>query len=290
MKVILSKYAGFCGGVKRAYEIVEKLSKDSQTKKPIVVLGLLVHNADVVKRIEGMGVQKIDFSGNVEDIEDKIDEKIGTLVVTAHGIGPEIFEIARKKGVDIVDTTCPKVIKVQRLSQVFLNRGDQIVIIGEKKHKEVQGIYGWSQKKASIVENENDVENLNLDENRNIMVVSQTTQIRDWVNKISKAVCKKYSKSQVYETVCDTTKDRQSEVAEVAKNNDIVFVIGSPESSNSNRLYEIAKEINSNTHFIERVGDINEKWLQGKNTAAVTAGASSPDWIIDEVIEFLKNF
>ncbi|MDH4330167.1 MAG: 4-hydroxy-3-methylbut-2-enyl diphosphate reductase [Candidatus Moranbacteria bacterium] len=290
MKVTLSEYAGFCDGVKRAYDIVEKISKDSDVKKPVVVLGSLVHNTDVVNRIKKIGIGKIDFDGDIEKIKKEIDDNIGTLVVTAHGIGPEIFDIAKEKGIDVVDTTCPKVIKVQRLAQVFLKRGYQIVIIGEKKHKEVQGIHGWSNKKAFIVEGKDEVDELKLDENEKIVVISQTTQNKDWVDEIAAAICKKYPKAKMYNTVCDTTKNRQSEVVDIARNNDVVFVIGSPESSNSNRLYEIAKAENPNTHFVERINDINESWIEGKNSAGVTAGASSPNWVINEIVEYLKKY
>ncbi len=148
MKITLSKYAGFCDGVDRAYNIVKKMAQDSRVKKPIIVLGSLVHNDDVVQNIEKLGVKKIDFKGKIDEIIDKIDDKIGTLIVTAHGIGPKIFEIAKQKGVDIVDTTCPKVIKAQRLAETFWKRSRQIIIIGKKKHKETMGIFRWTRKQA----------------------------------------------------------------------------------------------------------------------------------------------
>jgi 4-hydroxy-3-methylbut-2-enyl diphosphate reductase len=289
MKVTLSEYAGFCDGVRRAYDIVEKILKDKNTKRPVAVLGSLVHNSDVVRRIEELGAQKIDFDGNIEDVENRINDDVKTLVVTAHGIGPEIFEIAKRKGIEVVDTTCPKVIKVQRLAQVFLNRGDQVVIIGEKNHKEVQGIYRWAQKKAVIVDSVDDVKNLDLNKNKKISVVSQTTQNKDWIKKIADAISDRYPNAEIHETVCATTKDRQSEVTLLAQENEAVFVIGSPDSSNSNRLYEIAKKENPNTYFIERVSDIKKEWLIGKRSVGVTAGASSPDWVILEIVEFLKN-
>lgn len=148
MKITLSQYAGFCEGVERAYDIVEKIAKDPEVKKPIFVLGSLVHNEDVVERIEKMGVKKVDMTGTLEDFFIKIKDEVGTLVITAHGTGPEIYELAKKYKVDLVDTTCPRVIKVQRLAKAFFDRNAQIVIIGEKNHKEVKGIYEWAQKKA----------------------------------------------------------------------------------------------------------------------------------------------
>lgn len=289
MKVTLSKYAGFCDGVERAYEIVKEIAKKPEIKRPIFVLGSLVHNKDVVDSIEKMGIKKIEFDGRVEEIAKKIDNKIGTLVITAHGIGPRIFEIAKKKGVDIVDTTCPKVIKVQRLAQVFFGRDHQVVIIGESKHKEVQGIHRWARKKSVIVSSDDDIDNLKLDSARPITVISQTTQNRDWVEEIAKKIKKKYPQADILDTVCSTTRNRQAEAKELAKNNDLVLVIGSPTSSNSNRLWEIAKEINEKTYFIERLEDVKREWLENCRRIGITAGASSPRWVIKDVVDYLEK-
>jgi len=286
----LSKYAGFCDGVAGAYEKVKEIAGNSKIKKPIFVLGSLVHNNDVMKRVEEMGVKKIEFAGSISEVSDKITEKIGTLVITAHGIGPKIFEIAREKGIDVVDTTCPKVMKAQRLAKVFLDRGYRIIIIGEKKHKEVQGIFRWAKKRAEIVSNFGDIENLKLDTNKKIAVVSQTTQNKDFVDEMVIEIKKKYPRAEILDTVCLTTKNRQEEVAQIARDSEAVLVIGSKESSNSNRLWEIAKKINDKTYFIERLTDIKEEWLNGIRNIGITAGASSPRWVIQEVVEYLENY
>lgn len=290
MNVVLSKYAGFCDGVAGAYEKVKEIANNPKVKKPIFVLGSLVHNNDVIENIEKMGVRKIDFDGSISGVAEKLDDKIGTLVITAHGIGPEIFKIAREKGIDVIDTTCPKVIKAQRLAKVFFDRSYQVVIIGEKKHKEVQGIYRWAGKKAEIVSNYEDIENLNITEGKKIAVVSQTTQNKDLVDKISDEIKRKYPRAEILDTVCMTTKNRQEEVAQIAKESEIVLVIGSKESSNSNRLWEIAKKINDRTYFIERLTDIKDEWLNGIRSIGITAGASSPQWVIKEVVNYLEDF
>lgn len=286
----MSKYAGFCDGVAGAYEKVKEIAGNSKIKKPIFVLGSLVHNNDVMKRVEEMGVKKIEFAGSISEVSDKITEKIGTLVITAHGIGPKIFEIAREKGIDVVDTTCPKVMKAQRLAKVFLDRGYRIIIIGERKHKEVQGIFRWAKKRAEIVSNFGDIENLKLDTNKKIAVVSQTTQNKDFVDEMVIEIKKKYPRAEILDTVCLTTKNRQEEVAQIARDSEAVLVIGSKESSNSNRLWEIAKKINDKTYFIERLTDIKEEWLNGIRNIGITAGASSPRWVIQEVVEYLENY
>lgn len=290
MNVTLSKYAGFCDGVAGAYEKVKEIVKNPKVKKPIFVLGSLVHNNDVIENIEKMGVKKIDFNGSIGDVKDKLNNKIGTLVITAHGIGPKIFEVAREKGIEVVDTTCPKVIKAQRLAKVFFDRNYQIIIIGEKKHKEVQGIYRWSQKRAEVVSSLEDVKILNLDQAKKIAVISQTTQNKDFVDDMVAKIKERYSHAEILDTVCLTTKNRQEEAAKIAKTNELVLVIGSKESSNSNRLWEIAKSINNKTYFIERLTDIKEEWLNGIDSIGITAGASSPKWVIGEVVEYLENF
>ncbi|KKP68793.1 MAG: 4-hydroxy-3-methylbut-2-enyl diphosphate reductase [Candidatus Moranbacteria bacterium GW2011_GWE1_35_17] len=289
MKVTLSKYAGFCDGVNRAYEKVREIALDPRVKKPIFVLGSLVHNNDVIKKIEKLGVKKIDFNGSISEVVDKLNGEIGTLVITAHGIGPKIFEIAKEKGINVVDTTCPKVIKAQRLAKIFFGRGYQLVIVGEEKHKEVQGIYRWADKKAQIISSVEDVENLDIKDNQKIAVVSQTTQNKDFVDRVTEKIIARYPEAEILDTVCLTTKNRQEEVAQLARENDLVFVVGSAESSNSNRLWEIAKNINNNTHFIERLADIKEEWLENIECVGITGGASSPQWVIKDVVKYLER-
>ncbi len=290
MKITLSKYAGFCDGVDRAYNIVKKMAQDSRVKKPIIVLGSLVHNDDVVQNIEKLGVKKIDFKGKIDEIIDKIDDKIGTLIVTAHGIGPKIFEIAKQKGVDIVDTTCPKVIKAQRLAETFWKRSRQIIIIGKKKHKETMGIFRWTRKQAVIVENEDDIRNLDFANDIQLTIISQTTQNKDRVDKMVELILAKYPTAEILDTVCETTKNRQQEAKDLAEENDVVLVIGSPDSSNSTELWNIAKAVNSKSYFIERVDDIKKRWLENCRSVGITAGASSPQWVIAEVQEYLTKF
>jgi len=288
MKVVLSQYAGFCDGVAGAYEKVKEIAGNPETRKPIFVLGSLVHNNDVMGRVEEMGIKKIDFAGSIGEVADKITDKIGTLVITAHGIGPRIFKIAKERGIDVVDTTCPKVMKAQRLAKVFSDRGYQIIIIGEKKHKEVQGILRWANKNAQVVSSREDIEELNLDADKRIAVVSQTTQNKDLVDELAGFILKKYPEAEILDTVCMTTKNRQEEIRKIARENDAVFVIGAKESSNSNRLFEIAKSINDKSYFIERLTDIKKEWLNGVRSVGVTAGASSPQWVIDEVVEYFR--
>ena len=290
MEIILSKYAGFCEGVARAYEIVEKIARDSKTKRPVFVLGSLVHNDDVVKKIEEMGVEKINVDENLMNFLNSAKGKIGTLIITAHGIGPEIYKFAKDNNINLADTTCPKVIKVQRLAESFSRRGYQLVIIGEKKHKEVKGIFEWADKKAFIVENTEDLQKLILDSAKKVAVVSQTTQDREFFDQSAKYIQEKYPQAEIIDSICMTTHDRQVEVKELAKENDIVVVIGSPKSANSKRLYEIAQRINLKTYFIERADDLQSDWFAGCEKVAITAGASTPNILINQVKEKINHY
>lgn len=285
MKITLSKYAGFCEGVERAYNIVEKIAKDPKVKRPIFVLGSLVHNDDVVKKIEKMGIKKLSVDSDLMDFLDSAKRKIGTLIITAHGVGPKIYEFAKKNKINLIDTTCPKVIKVQRLAKIFSKKGYQLVIIGEKNHKEIKGIYEWAEEKAFIVENFKDLLALSLDSKKNIAIISQTTQNREFFDKSAKYIAKKYPQAEIIDSICMTTHHRQAEVKNLAQKNDVVIVIGSPKSANSKRLWEIAKRINTKTYFIQRESDLKKQWFTGCKKVAITAGASTPDILINQVNE-----
>lgn len=284
MDINLSQYAGFCDGVKRAYDMVMDIDMAS-VKKPVFVLGSLVHNEDVIKKIAEKGIDRI----SREDFFSAGPEKIGTIIINAHGAGPDIFAHARKIGTEIVDTTCPRVIKVQKLAQIYAKRGYRIIIVGDRDHKEVKGIDEWGDGNAFIISSEEDVEKISFGENENIAVLSQTTQNEDFYKKTAEAIKKRYSNANVSFTTCHTTHARQGEIKDLARDNDVVIVIGSGQSANSKRLWEISSAINPKSYFIERASEIEKEWFAGCEKAGVTAGASTPSWIIEEVMESLQK-
>lgn len=290
MEITLSVYAGFCEGVQRAYDIVEKITKDPKIKRPIFVLGSLVHNDDVVEKIEKMGVKKVHVDGPLKDFFEKIKDEVGTLVITAHGIGPQIYDLAKEYGIDLVDTTCPRVIKVQRLAKAFFDRDTQIVIIGEKNHKEVKGIYEWANKKAIFIETDEDLCGFDVNASKKIAIISQTTQDQEFVDRAAMEISKKYPHAEVIDSICLTTHHRQTEIKELASKNEVVIVIGSQESANSKRLWEIAQRANPLSYFVQRADELEKSWFLGCKKVAVTAGASTPSWIIDEVLDSIKSF
>ncbi len=284
MKIHLSQFAGFCDGVRRAYEMIMALDI-SKAKKPIYILGSLAHNADVVREINKKGIFKIDL----EDFLQSKKGEIGTIIITAHGSGPEIFEIAKEKNIKVIDTTCPKVIKVQRLAKVFSDRNYSIILVGDKGHKEVEGINAWGKGKSRIVSSEADLEKLDFSKDKKIVILSQTTQSEEFFEKAGNFVKNKFPKAEIISTICHTTHDRQQEVSKFAKNNDVVIVIGSRESANSTRLFEIAKEKNSKTYFIENAIQLKNQWFFEMEKVLVTAGASTPSWVIEDVVDKLKE-
>ncbi len=290
MKITLSKYAGFCEGVKRAYETIISAVEDPKVKKPIYVLGSLVHNADVVKSLEDLGVRKIKMDRNLFKNLRNIKKNIGTLVITAHGMGPSIYEFCKREKIDLIDTTCPRVVKVQRLAKNFSDKLHKLIIIGDKHHKETQGISEWSGNTARVVEKIGDLKKMKLPSAKKITVLFQTTQNLDFAEIISAFMGNFCPNAKIMNTICLATHHRQNEVKKIAKVNEAVVVIGSPDSANSRRLWEIAKKINPQSYFVENFRQIEKEWLENINRIGIAAGASTPEWVISDVVAYLKNF
>lgn len=284
MEINLSKYAGFCDGVKRAYDMVDSFDLE-KAKKPVFILGSLVHNEEVNKKVEEKGIKKI----GREQLFNAKPREIGTLIITAHGSGPDVYEIAGVKGIRIFDTTCPKVIRVQRLAKAYAKRGYKIVIVGDKGHKEVRGINEWGDGNALIISEEKDLKSINYKIDDKIAVLAQTTQNEDFFLCAGEGIRDKYPNAEIINTTCPATHERQEEVKNIAKKNDAVVIIGSFESANSKRLFEISKSINPLSYFIEKAADLKREWFSGISKTGVAAGASSPRWIIEDVISNLEK-
>ena len=284
MKITLSQYAGFCDGVRRAYEMVGHLDM-TRAKKPVCILGTLVHNPNVNEKIEAKGIKKIDR----EEFFTAKSGEIGTIIITAHGTGPDVYAQAEKIGAEILDATCPKVIKVQRLAQVYKKRNYQVVIVGDRGHKEVRGIDDWGGGKSVIVSDEADLQKINLNPEDKIAVLAQTTQNEEFFRATGEYLKKKYPAAEILATTCRTTHERQEEIKKLAQSHDAVVVIGSATSANSGRLFEIASRINPKSYFIENAAGLENIKFDAGGSVAVTAGASTPGWIIEEVMERLAD-
>ncbi len=275
MEVIRAKVCGFCFGVRRAIDLAEKAVEENVQVR---TLGSLVHNPQEVSRLKSVGIASVK---SVDDV------KNGIAIVRAHGARPEIFDELKNKGIKIIDATCPVVAKSQSIAQHLENSGYDIVIIGHHNHPEVQGILGYLKKPAKVISSVADV--MELPANISPGVIAQTTVNENEFHAITSAIKEKFQKYCIENTVCRATRDRQEAAREMAKLVDAVFVIGGRESSNTNRLAEVCREICHNTYLIETADEINIESILGMKKIGITAGASTPEWLIDEVTEYLKK-
>ena len=279
-EVKVAKSAGFCFGVKRAVEMV--YSEAAKGKK-VYTLGPIIHNEQVVNDLEKKGVNVIN---SVNDIKD--GENI-TVIIRSHGISEDIYNQLKAKKVNIVDATCPFVAKIHRIVQEKYKEGNQIVIIGNENHPEVEGINGWCENNAYIIESTSEAEKLSLDYEKKVCIVAQTTfnykKFKDIVDILSK---KSYD-INVMNTICNATEERQTEAGTIARQSDAMLVIGGKHSSNTQKLYEICKSKCSDTYFIQTLDDLDLKKLQSFRSVGITAGASTPNNIIKEVQTYVRH-
>jgi 4-hydroxy-3-methylbut-2-enyl diphosphate reductase len=287
MNVIKISPRGYCYGVVDAMVIARNAALDKSLPRPIYILGMIVHNKHVTDAFAEEGIITLDGNNRKEIIE-KVNQ--GTVIFTAHGISPEVRELARKRGLVAIDATCPDVTKTHDLIREKAGEGYQIIYIGKKGHPEPEGAVGVAPGLVHLVSNTNDVDQLNIDSNK-IIVTNQTTMSQWDVADIMNRVQEKYPQVESYNEICLATQIRQEAVAEQAKEADVLIVVGDPKSNNSNRLAQVSEEIAGTKAY--RIADISElelDWIKNATTVAVTAGASTPTPITKEVITFLEQF
>ncbi len=276
-KINVAKNSGFCFGVRMA---VDKAIEESDKSEHVVMLGDIVHNEHVVKKIDNAGVQVVDnLSG----------KNPGTLLLRAHGTVPEVYDEAREKGYTIVDATCPLVLEIHEFARNLERDGYKVVIIGDHPHDEVIGIAG-QVKNPIIISKPEEVEEKIPSRVRKIGVVVQSTQNIENAQKIVQTLMTLGRELKYFDTICKPTKLYQAEIRTMPKENDVMVIVGSFTSANTKRLAEISQSLNSRSYQVECSDDIQEEWLEDAESVGVTAGASTPDWIIDEVVERLKSF
>jgi len=275
-KITIAKTAGFCFGVKRAYDLTCVNSKDCDN---VFILGKLVHNNDVCLDLKKRGIKEKKSIAQIKD---------GTVIFTAHGVGPGLYEKAVQNGIKVIDTTCPKVIKAQRLAKAYAEKGCQVLIFGDKNHKEVKSIQEWTKNTAKVISSAEELKKINPDKKKKYVLVSQTTQNVQEFKEIVAWLKKNIKNFEYFNTICPSTDERQSEVRVLAAKNDLVIVIGGPDSANSRRLFEISRELNPKTYFVENAKQLKKNWFGGIKKVAISAGASTPSWIIDEVVSKIK--
>ena len=275
MKVIKAKTAGFCFGVKRAVDTVYE--QVDTCIGPIYTYGPIIHNEEVVKDMESKGVVVLRTEKELDDISG------GTVIIRSHGVEKRIYDKLEAKGIRIVDATCPFVKKIHNIVQKESAAGKYILIIGSPDHPEVIGIRGWSGEHAAVVQNADDIENIDFSKNRKICVVSQTTFNYNKFKDLVEIIKKKSYDVSVLNTICNATKERQTEAKSIAESVDAMIVIGDKHSSNTQKLFEICHRACNNTYYIQTLDDLDLNQLGSVETVGITAGASTPNNIIEEV-------
>lgn len=273
--VKVAKTAGFCFGVKRA---VEKVYEQVETgKKNVYTYGPIIHNEEVVSDLESRGVQVLESREELEKLSE------GTVVIRSHGVPEEIYRLIEKKGLECVDATCPFVRKIHRIVEKESRNGRHIIIVGNDKHPEVEGIKGWCKGPVTVISTEEEAENPGISEGEKLCIVSQTTfnynKFKDLVEILEK---KRYDRI-VLNTICSATEERQLEARQIACEADTMIVIGGRHSSNTQKLYEICRKECRNTYYIQTLVDLDTKPFQCIGCVGITAGASTPNNIIEEV-------
>ena len=281
MEVTVAKTAGFCFGVKRAVEkVYEQIGK---MEKPIYTYGPIIHNEQVVGDLQEKGVEVIDTLEELKTIRDAV------VVIRSHGVGKDVYDILKENGVEIVDATCPYVKKIHRIVEKQTAEGRRVLIVGSGDHPEVQGIKGWGDERTKVIENMDDFRRLELPEDEKLCIVSQTTfnykKFQDLVEKISKT---RYDIT-VLNTICNATQERQVEAMRIASQVDVMLVIGGKHSSNTQKLYDICRKECKNTYYIQTLGDFNPECISSVRSVGITAGASTPNNIIEEVHTKCQN-
>ena len=275
MEIIVAKTAGFCFGVKRA---VEKVYEQTETAgKPIYTYGPIIHNEEVVKDLEKRGVRVLETEEELKNLTG------GVVVIRSHGVSRHIYQILEERGIQVVDATCPFVRKIHRIVEEQTTAGRKVIIIGNSAHPEVEGIKGWGNDDTLAVDSPEEVEKVSFPPGTKVCIVSQTTfnynKFKELVEKFSE---KRYD-ILVLNTICNATQERQAEAKEVASKVDAMIVIGGKNSSNTQKLYEICKKECENTHYIQTLGDFNPECVSSVSSVGITAGASTPNYIIEEV-------
>ena len=282
MEVLLAKSAGFCFGVKRA---VEKVYEQLGENEEIYTYGPIIHNEEVVKDLEMKGVRVIEGEEELQGLTK------GTLVIRSHGVPRRIYELIEKNGLTCIDVTCPFVKRIHQIVEKESREGKKIVIIGNAGHPEVEGIRGWSSTPAAVIESVEEAQMFTLDAGESLCIVSQTTFNYNKFKELVEIFQKRGYNVNVVNTICNATEERQKEAGEIAQKVDAMIVIGGRHSSNTQKLFEICREKCKATYFIQTLDDLHLELPKTAALVGITAGASTPNNIIEEVQNYVRvNF
>jgi len=281
MEVVLASPRGFCAGVDRAIEIVELALE--RFGPPVYVRHEIVHNRHVVESLRAKGAVFVD--------EPEEAPEGALLVYSAHGVSPRVREAAGRRGLRTLDATCPLVTKVHVEAERFDRAGREIVLVGHAGHVEVEGTMGHAPERMHLVESVEDVERLEVDDPSRLACLTQTTLSVDDTADVMAALQRRFPEIALprKDDICYATQNRQNAVKALARRAQVVLVVGAPTSSNSNRLVELAEKSGARAHLVETAEDIRPDWLEGASCVGVTAGASAPEVLVEQVVERLRG-
>lgn len=275
MEITVAKSAGFCFGVQRAVDSVYKELEENSGK--IYTFGPIIHNEQVVENLNKKGIEVIDTVEQLKEIKE------GTVVIRSHGVAKEIYDVLEQQKLKMVDATCPFVKKIHNIVLDESNNGKTIIIIGNDNHPEVEGIKGWVNGEVIVINKEEQIEKLSLPEQTKACIVSQTTFNHNKFKYLVEIIRKKGYDITVVNTICNATHVRQVEAQKISSKVDGMIVIGGKNSSNTQKLYDICRNECENTFYVQTVKDLNLHELKSLKSIGITAGASTPKNIIEEV-------
>ena len=276
MKATLADGAGFCFGVKRALKIAFEAAR--RDNDDVFTLGPIIHNPQVVARLEQEGVRVVDDLGQVSG---------GTLIVRSHGLPRGVLDRAASLGLDIVDATCPFVKQAQDRAAQLEEEGHAVVVVGEEDHPEVLSITGSLKGTATVVDGTAGLPD--LPDCAKVGVVCQTTQPQEHLAAVVRDLLSRFREIKVFNTICDATFDRQQSALELARKVDVMLVVGGRNSANTRRLWELCRDEGRDAYHIETAEELEPEWFEGKEEVGITGGASTPQWIIDEVVAAVER-
>jgi len=279
-EVVVGKNAGFCFGAGRAVDSLDMVLED---KVPIYTYGPILHNDALVEGYSKKGVVVINDVAELENLPK------GKIIIRAHGVSKKTYEDILATGNEVIDATCPFVKRIHKIVEEAGNNGEKVVVIGNPKHPEVLGIVGWCRNEAVVLETAEEVEKFSAKKDEKICVVAQTTFNRNKFQEFLDIFAKNSYNVRVMNTICDATRVRQAEAEELARKADIMIVIGDEKSSNSRKLYDISKANCEQTYFIQTVEDIRGNLPDTDGLIGITAGASTPKYIIEEVQKYVRD-
>lgn len=275
MKITVAQTCGFCRGVKNAINLAEQTLA---SRDKVYCLGHIIHNEDVVKKLTDMGLVCVDSLDKIADGS--------TVLIRSHGATKDQINQLKNKNVEIVDATCGLVKRVQQIAKKLNDEGYRVLMIGDKNHPEVKAIVGWSDD-ICVAADEKDLHNIPKD--KDLGVICQTTQSQDFFAQIIQIIVSDdFKELKIINTLCKETKKRQNSAVDLCKKVDIMFVLGGLDSANTRKLAELCKKHNSNTYHLQNYSELDKKLLTANKNVGVTAGASTPDWVIEEFVNGLN--